>query len=196
MAVPHAKPAPKPLNKRFEPRDVKTYPLFGDGAGAVLLARGENDQGLLAYAMGSDGSGEEILCMKGGGSRNPASPQTLERGEHFMRMEGRPVFKWAIRLVAQSTRDVLAHAGLTTEQIGLVVLHQANVRIIDAAADELGFPRSKVLVNLERYGNTSAGSIPLALDEACQEGRIQRGSNLLLSGFGAGLAWGTAIWRW
>jgi 3-oxoacyl-[acyl-carrier-protein] synthase III len=179
-----------------EPQDHKTYPLFGDGAGAVLLSQGDQNQGLISYAMGADGSGEDLLCMKAGGSRCPTSAETIQRGEHFMRMDGRPVFKWAVRLIAQSVRDVLENANLTTADVNLVLLHQANIRIIDAAAEELGFERSKVFANLDKYGNTSAGSIPLALDEAIQQGRVKRGDNILICGFGAGLAWGTALWRW
>ena len=143
-----------------EPHDKKTYPLFGDGAGAVLLARGSENQGLIAYTIGADGSGEDLLCMKAGGSRNPASVETVQRGEHFMRMEGRSVFKWAVRVIDRSSRDVLEFAKLTTDEVDLVVLHQANIRILDAAAEELGIGREKLFVNLEKYGNTSAGSIP------------------------------------
>jgi 3-oxoacyl-[acyl-carrier-protein] synthase III len=179
-----------------DPHDKKTYPLFGDGAGAVLLAKGSDDQGLVAYTLGADGSGEELLCMKGGGSRNPATVESVERGDHFMRMDGRPVFKWAVRLIDRSVHDVLDHARMRIDEVDLAVLHQANIRILDAAAEELGIDRRKLFVNLEQYGNTSAGSIPLALDEAMQQGRIRPGSKLLLCGFGAGLAWGTALWRW
>jgi 3-oxoacyl-[acyl-carrier-protein] synthase III len=179
-----------------EPTDKKTYPLFGDGAGAVLLARGDQNQGLISYTMGADGSGEDLLFMKSGGSRSPASCETVQRGEHFMRMEGRSVFKWAIRVIDRSSRDVMECANITPEQLDLVVLHQANVRILEAAVEELDIDPKKMFVNLDKYGNTSAGSIPLALDEALAQGRIQRGSNLLLCGFGAGLAWGTALWRW
>jgi 3-oxoacyl-[acyl-carrier-protein] synthase III len=179
-----------------EPQDNKTYPLFGDGAGAVLLAKGEENQGLISYTMGSDGSGEDLLFMKSGGSRSPASVETVQRGEHFMRMEGRGVFKWAVRVIDRSVRDVLDFAKMTPDQIDLVVLHQANIRILHAAAEEMDIDCPKLFVNLDKYGNTSAGSIPLALDEAVQQGRIKRGSNVLLCGFGAGLVWGTALWRW
>ncbi len=179
-----------------EPHDIKTYPLFGDAGGAMLLARGGENQGLISYALGADGSGEDLLCMKAGGSRNPASVETVQRGEHFMRMEGKPIFKWAIRLIDRSIRDVLDQAKLKIDDVDLFVLHQANIRILDAAADELGIDRRKLFTNLDRYGNTSAGSIPLAVDEAVQQGRIQRGSNVILCGFGAGLTWGTALWRW
>lgn len=178
------------------PRDVRTYPLFGDGAGAVLLAPGEPDQGLLAYCLGSDGSGGPMLQRRSGGSRLPFQPEHVEHGWQYMEMDGRAVFKWAVRLLEQSVDDVLRHAGLRADQLSLIALHQANKRIIDAAAESLGLDPQRVLVNLDRYGNTSGGSVPLALDEAWEAGRIHRGDNLLLSGFGAGLAWGTAIWKW
>lgn len=178
------------------PADVKMFPLFGDGAGAVLLTRGSPEQGLLAYTMGSDGSGADLLCCPMGGSRSRPTVENLEAGQHFLRMEGKPVFKWAVRLVAQTTREVLTAANMTIDDLDLIALHQANVRIIDAAAEELGLPREKVLINLDRYGNTSAGSIPLVLDEANLAGRLHRGDNVLISGYGAGLAWGTGIFRW
>ncbi len=179
-----------------EPTDNKTYPLFGDGAVRVLLAAGSDNQGLIAYTLGADGSAEDILCMKAGGSRKPASVETVKAGEHFMRMDGRAVFKWAIRLIDQSVRDVLEFAKITTNDVDLVVLHQANIRILAAAAAELGVDRRKMFVNLQQYGNTSAGSIPLALDEAIQKGLVKRGGNIVMCGFGAGLCWGTALWRW
>ncbi|HEY2759569.1 MAG TPA: beta-ketoacyl-ACP synthase III [Pirellulales bacterium] len=178
-----------------EPSDKKTYPLFGDGAGAVLLSRGSDEQGLIAYTMGADGSGEDLLCTKAG-SRNPATAEAIARGEHYMRMEGRSVFKWAVRVIDRSSQDVLDFAKISTDQIDLAVLHQANIRILDAAAETLDLDRKKMFVNLEKYGNTSGGSIPLALDEAVQQDRVKRGDTLLLCGFGAGLAWGTALWRW
>ena len=111
-------------------------------------------------------------------------------------MDGKPVFKWAIRLVEENMRQVVGAAGLTLEQLRLIVLHQANVRILDGIADALGLDKSKVVVQLDRYGNTSAASIPLALEECLQAGRVRRGDPILMSGFGAGLAWGTGVWRW
>lgn len=179
-----------------DPKDIKIYPLFGDGAGAVLLGRGSSEQGLLSYVLGADGSGAELLIRKMGGSRHCVSTEGHESGDQYLRMDGRAVFKWAVRLLQDSTAEVLKHAGLTADDIDLVVFHQANTRILDAAGDALGFDRRKLFVNLDRYGNTSAGSIPLALDEARQAGLIKPGSRILLSGFGAGLAWGTGIWRW
>jgi 3-oxoacyl-[acyl-carrier-protein] synthase III len=178
------------------PQDMKTYPLFGDGAGAVLLARGSAEQGLLAYTLGSEGSGAQMLIRPMGGSRMLPSAEGFAANLHFLRMDGRGVFKWAIRLVEESTRAVTAHAGMAIDDIDLVVLHQANIRILDAAAEQLGIPRSKMVVNLDRYGNTSAASVPLALDEALDAGRIHPGSRVLISGFGAGLAWGTGILGW
>ncbi len=179
-----------------DPRDVKTYPLFGDAAGAVLLAAGEADQGLSAYTMGADGSGFDLLCCPLGGSRLPTTAERVEQRLQYLKMDGRPVFKWAVRLLVASIRDVLEEAKLTIGDVDLFVLHQANARILDAAAAELNIDPAKVVKNLDRYGNTSAGSIPLALDECWQQGQIRRGSQIVLSGFGGGLAWGTGLLRW
>ncbi|MDA0834940.1 MAG: ketoacyl-ACP synthase III [Planctomycetota bacterium] len=178
------------------PNDQRTAPLFGDGAGAVLLARGEPHQGLLCYQMGADGSGGSLLDRPSGGSRNPIQAVDLEAGNHFLHMDGRNVFKWAVRVVADTIDLMLAKTGLDVHDISLYLLHQANFRIIDAAIDQLAIPRDKVALNLDRYGNTSGGSIPLILDEAFQAGKIHRGDILLMSGFGAGLTWGTALFRW
>jgi 3-oxoacyl-[acyl-carrier-protein] synthase-3 len=178
------------------PKDIKTVPLFGDAAGAVILARGRPDQGLLSYCLGADGSGGHLLTLPAGGSRMPATPELVEQGMHLLRMDGRAVFRWAIEILHNSILDVLNHSGLEPSDIDLYIPHQANIRIINAAIDTLKVPRHKVYCNLERYGNTSAGSVPLALDEAYAEGRIKPGSLLVLSGFGAGLTWGTAVVRW
>jgi 3-oxoacyl-[acyl-carrier-protein] synthase-3 len=169
---------------------------LGDGAGAVLLSAGSPEQGMLAYTMGSEGSGADLLYTPMGGSRMRPCAAGFEARQHYLKMDGRPVFKWAVRLLAQSMREVLAAAKLTLADISLVVLHQANVRIIDAAVEDLGIPREKLLMQIERYGNTSAGSIPLLLDEANRDGRLRRGDYVLISGFGAGLAWGTGVLRW
>jgi 3-oxoacyl-[acyl-carrier-protein] synthase-3 len=178
------------------PSDQKSYPLFGDGAGAALLAPGERDQGLVAYQLGSDGSGGDLLSRPACGSRIPPTPAVLEKGLQYLTMDGRAVFKWAVRILADSSLTVLAHADCKVPEIRWFIPHQANVRIIHAASDVLGFPREAVYKNLERYGNTSAGSIPIALDELNREGSIERGDLLLTSGFGAGLNWGTVLWRW
>ncbi len=179
-----------------DPQDVKTYPLFGDGAGAVLLTRGSPSQGLVAYTLGADGSGFDLLNCPMGGSRLPANAERLAGRMQYLKMEGRPVFKWAVRLLVHSIGEVLAAAKLTPGDVDLYLLHQANARILDAVGTELHIPAAKMPMNLDRYGNTSCGSIPLALDECLSQGRIRPGSNLLLSGFGGGLAWGTGLFRW
>jgi 3-oxoacyl-[acyl-carrier-protein] synthase-3 len=178
------------------PADPKTYPLFGDGAGAVLLGAGGESEGLLAYTLGSEGEGADLLAVPAGGSRSPLTPERLRAGQQYIHMDGRPVFKWAVRLLADTVSDVLSHAQLTMDDIRLVILHQANLRIMEAAAEAADIEPGKLLVNLDRYGNTSAGSIPLGLDEAHRRGQIERGDKVILCGFGAGLAWGTAIIQW
>jgi 3-oxoacyl-[acyl-carrier-protein] synthase-3 len=178
------------------PSDLKTYPLFGDGAGAVLLTRGRPDQGLLSYSLGSDGSGGDLLSRPGCGSRLPPSPELLSKGLHYMYMDGRAVFRWAVAILCDTIQDVLNNSGLKPEDVALYVPHQANIRIINAAIDVLHIPRQRVFNNLHRYGNTSAGSVPLALDEAMAENRIKPGDLVVLSGFGAGLTWGTTVLRW
>jgi 3-oxoacyl-[acyl-carrier-protein] synthase-3 len=180
----------------INPHDLKTYPLFGDGAGAVLLARGRPDQGLLTYCLGSDGSGAGLLSRPACGSRLPPTPELLAQGMQYMQMDGRAVFRWAVSILCDSIQDVLRASGLRANEIDLYIPHQANIRIINAAIDVLHIPRSKVYNNLDRYGNTSSGSVPLALDEAFAEGLIQPGTLLVLSGFGGGLTWGTAVLRW
>jgi len=180
----------------LNPTDIKTYPLFGDGAGAVFVEPGLPDQGFLAYSMGSEGHGGPLLQREACGSRLPVTPGLIADGKHFMTMDGHAVFKWAVNILCDTIRDVLVAAKLKVEDINLFVAHQANIRIINAAIDSLNIPRAKVFNNLERYGNTSAGSIPIALDEAAAEGRIKEGDLLVLSGFGAGLTWGTAVLRW
>ncbi len=179
-----------------DPKDVGTYPLFGDAAGAVLLARGDDSQGLLGFAFGADGSGADLLYQEVGGTRKPYSQDTCSNGSHFLTMEGRPVFKWAVRIVSQSVGETLEEARMSLEQIDLFIFHQANMRIIRAVIRDLGIDPRKVFNNLQRYGNTSAGSIPLALNEAYREGRVRRGDRILMSGFGAGLAWGTTLVQW
>jgi 3-oxoacyl-[acyl-carrier-protein] synthase-3 len=180
----------------INPYDQKSFPLFGDGAGAVLLAPGTPEQGLVAYQLGSDGSGGDLLSRPACGSRIPPSAAALEQGLHYLTMDGRAVFKWAVRILADSALAVLDHAGCAVRDVRWFVPHQANVRIIHAASDVLGFHRDRVYKNLERYGNTSAGSIPIALDELARDGALRRGDLVLTSGFGAGLNWGTALLRW
>ena len=178
------------------PNDRRTFPLFGDAAGAVLLQTGGDQQGVLSYAIGADGSGADFLCRPLGGSLTPFSQAKQGDERHYLQMDGRSVFKWAIRLLRETISEVLLDAKMTLDDVDLVIFHQANMRIINAAVKDLGINPEKVFNNLERYGNTSAASIPLAMDEAYREGRIQRGDHILFSGFGAGLAWGTVLMRW
>jgi 3-oxoacyl-[acyl-carrier-protein] synthase-3 len=180
----------------LNPTDVMTYPLFGDGAGAVLLARGRPDQGFLSFSLGADGSGGDLLSRPACGSRLPPAPEHITKGLHYMHMDGRAVFRWAVAILCDTIQDVLKAANLTPQDVALYIPHQANIRIINAAIDVLHIPRSRVFNNLDRYGNTSAGSVALALDEAYAEGRIKPDDLIVLSGFGAGLAWGTAVMRW
>ena len=180
----------------MNPDDKKTFPLFGDGAGAVVLTKGSAEQGLLAYTLGADGAGDTLLVRPDGGSRSPLDPASRNGCGWFVRMDGRPVFKWAVRLLDDSSRHVLGAAGFTTADVDLWLLHQANVRILDAATDALAIDRDKVVTHLDRYGNTSAGSVPIALDESLRAGRVNRGDLLLMCGFGGGLSWGTALMRW
>jgi 3-oxoacyl-[acyl-carrier-protein] synthase-3 len=185
------------VNSRIvNPTDQKVAPLFGDGAGAVVLSHGTKKQGFMSYQLGSDGRGGASLDRPAGGTRNPLSKADLAAGRQFMHMDGRTVFKWAVQAVTESIRYMIECSGLSIEDISLFALHQANIRIINKAMDQLGVPREKVINNLSRYGNTSAASIPLVLDEAIQEGRIHDGDAILMSGFGAGLTWGTGVWRW
>jgi 3-oxoacyl-[acyl-carrier-protein] synthase III len=183
-----------------DPEDIKTWPLFGDGAGAVLLEAlppevSGRDHGLLAFSLGSDGRGAGLLACPMSGSRHPVSAEGLARREQFMQMDGRAVFKWAIRLAEENIRQVVERSGIAMEAIDLFVLHQANARIIEGARESLGISSDRFLVNLDRYGNTSSGSIPLAMDEAWKTGRIGPGSTIVICGFGGGLAWGSAVWR-
>jgi 3-oxoacyl-[acyl-carrier-protein] synthase-3 len=177
-------------------QDRTIAPLFGDGAGAVLLRQGQPDQGLISYQLGADGSGGPLLECTAGGTRNPNTAEDITAGRHFLKMDGRSVFKWAVRVVQESIEVVLEKAGLTAADVSLFVLHQANIRIVQTAMEKLGIPADKVALNLDRYGNTSAGSIPLCLDEAMRSGKINHGDVILMCGFGAGLTWGTALYRW
>jgi len=180
----------------LNPSDQRTYPLFGDGAGAVIMTRGNSDQGLVSYQLGSDGSGGDLLTRPAGGSRLPVTAQLIDQQMHFLQMDGRAVFKWAVRILTESISDVLLHAQRSVEDVALLVAHQANLRILKSATDVLDVPASRVFNNLQHYGNTSAGSIPIALDEALRDGRFDTDDLLLISGFGAGLTWGTALMKW
>jgi 3-oxoacyl-[acyl-carrier-protein] synthase-3 len=184
------------LSRLVDWKDRNTCILFGDGAGAFVLQSSEARGGLLSAVMRSDGSGGDLLSLPGGGSRIPTSLESVRSGQHFIKMNGREVFRFATRVMAQATAEVVANANLTLEDIHLVVPHQANLRIIEAAARGLNLPKERYYLNLERYGNTSTASIPIATCEAIQEGRIHPGDRVVFVGFGAGLTWGAAVVEW
>jgi 3-oxoacyl-[acyl-carrier-protein] synthase-3 len=175
--------------------DRSTCVLFGDGAGAVVLQASEAEGGLLSFSLGADGSGGELLTV-GLGTRNPPTVDTLASGVNFMRMNGSEVFRFATRVVNQCTREVMASAGLTVEDIDLIIPHQANMRILQNAAKQLNLPMERIFWNLDRYGNTSAASVPLALVDAIDAGRLHTGDYVVLVGFGGGLTWGACLLQW
>jgi len=184
------------LSRFVDWKDRKTCILFGDGAGAVVLAGRNQRGGVLSSTLRSDGSGGELLLVPAGGSRHPASLETLANNQHTIKMLGREVFRFATRAMADAARVVVEKAGLTFDEVALVIPHQANSRIIETATRMLRLPEEKVYMNVERYGNTSSASIPIALCEAVEEGRVQPGDNLVLVGFGAGLTWAAAAVQW
>jgi 3-oxoacyl-[acyl-carrier-protein] synthase-3 len=177
------------LSRLLDWTDRSTLVLFGDGAGAVVL-EASDEPGFLAFELGADGGGGEHLWLPGSGSR------LFEHPERAIKMNGREVFKFATRVLVQSAEDILERTGISKDDVDVYVPHQANVRIIDHATKKLGFPSEKVVVNVEKYGNTSSGSIPLALQDAIDDGRIRKGALLLMTGMGAGLTWGSALMRW
>jgi 3-oxoacyl-[acyl-carrier-protein] synthase-3 len=177
-------------------KDRTTCVLFGDGAGAVVLQTVEGERGILATVTGSDGSLHDLLNIPGGGSRHPASHSTVDQGLHTMKMVGREVFKHAVRNMGEAVTRALAQCGLGTADVAMVIPHQANLRIVEAIRERLGLPPEKVYVNLDRYGNTSAASVPLALDEAVRLGRIKPGDIVVLVAFGGGFTWGATVMRW
>ena len=176
--------------------DRSTCVLFGDGSGAVVLEASDQPTGLLAFDLGSEGSDYDALIFPAFGGANPASHEVIDRRLHYLKMDGRRVFKFATRVLADSVRKVVAASDLTPEDIELVIPHQANDRIIEMARRKLGLPPEKMMVNIDRYGNTSAASIPLALVDAIEEGRIEAGAHLVFVGFGAGLTWASAAFHW
>jgi 3-oxoacyl-[acyl-carrier-protein] synthase-3 len=183
------------LSKLMNFADRSTCVLFGDGAGAAVIERVEN-AGFLAFELGADGSGGVDLNLPAGGSRIPTTAESVARGDHYVHMNGRPVFRFATRVLVSSAEHVLERAGLSVEDVDVYVPHQANVRIIDHAVAKLGIPEDRVIVNVDRYGNTSSASIPLALADALAEGRVHKGDTVLMTGMGAGLTWGSAVMNW
>jgi 3-oxoacyl-[acyl-carrier-protein] synthase-3 len=177
-------------------QDRSTCVLFGDGAGAVLLQPSAAPGGLVSFVLGSDGAGACSLFVPAGGSRQPASEATVAERGHYVKMQGREVFRFATRVLPESVKQALEAAHLTTDDIDVLIPHQANTRIIDHAVRRLDVDESVVFSNVQRYGNTSAASIPVALCEAIEDGLVHPGGTVVMSGFGAGLSWGTIVWKW
>ncbi|MFN8036563.1 MAG: beta-ketoacyl-ACP synthase III [Acidimicrobiia bacterium] len=185
------------MSRIVDPNDRATNVLFGDAAGAVVLgSTADGSGGVLAWDLGCDGSAASLLEVPAGGSRLPASRGTVDGGSHFLRMAGQEVFRRAVRVIVESASTTLARGDVTADDVDWFVPHQANARIIEAAASRLGIGTDRTIVNIDRYGNTSGASIPLALHEAADDGRLRAGDLLLLSGFGAGMTWASALLRW
>ncbi|MDF2927671.1 MAG: ketoacyl-ACP synthase [Paenibacillaceae bacterium] len=184
------------LSKITDYTDRNTCILFGDGAGAVVLGEVPEGRGFLSFELGADGSGAQLLKLEGGGSRCPSSAATIANKQHFIYMAGSEVFKFAVRIMGNAAEEALRKAGLGKEDIDLLVPHQANIRIIQSAINRLSLPESKCMINLHKYGNVSAASIPIALAEADEEGRLKDGDCVVLVGFGGGLTWGASVLRW
>lgn len=177
-------------------KDRNTCILFGDGAGAFVLQASDKPGGVLSAVMHSDGSGADLLTLPGGGSRHPATETTVHEGKHYVFMDGKEVFRFATRVMGQATQESLQLAGLTTEDIQWIIPHQANYRIIETAAKYLKLPMERFVVNVDRYGNTSTASIPIATVEAVEKGQVKSGDKIVFVGFGAGLTWGAMTVEW
>jgi 3-oxoacyl-[acyl-carrier-protein] synthase III len=184
------------MSRIVDPLDRTTIVLFGDGAGAAVLSRTSEQPGLVAWDLGCDGSAASILEVPAGGSRKPTSAATVAGREHYMKMAGQEVFRRAVRAVVDSATTTLDRADVTPADVDWFVPHQANARIIDAAASRLHIAPERTIMNIDKYGNTSSASIPLALFEAVDDGRVRAGDLVMCSGFGAGMTWATALVRW
>lgn len=184
------------ISKMLNWEDRNTCVLFGDGAGALVVGEVQAPYGILGAFMGADGHGGELLKFPAGGTRFPATEETVRQKLHSVHMEGNEVFKFAVRVMGEAAAKALADAGLQESDVDWLIPHQANMRIIQSAAKRLKMPMEKVIVNLDKYGNTSSASIPLALEEGVRDGRIKPGDTLLLVGFGAGLTWASIALRW
>ncbi|MEK3734514.1 MULTISPECIES: beta-ketoacyl-ACP synthase III [Paenibacillus] len=184
------------LSRITDYTDRNTCVLFGDGAGAVIVGEVPEGRGFKAFDLGAEGAGGAHLYIEAGGSRLPASVETLESKKHYIYMNGREVFKFAVRVMGTATEKVLSKAGVDKKDIDLFIPHQANIRIINSAMERLELPEDKVVINVDRYANTSAASVPLALVEAQETGRIKEGDTVLMVGFGGGLTWGASVLVW
>ena len=177
-------------------RDRNTCVIFGDGGGCVLLESSNDDVGILDSILYTDGSGSRYLNVPAGGSAHPTSKDTVDKRMHFVHQDGKPIFKFAVKNMADVSKQILDQNKLTGDDLKLFIPHQANRRIIDAAAKLCGLPEDKVLINIHKYGNTTAGTIPIALNEAAESGRLEHGDLLLLAAFGGGFTWGSMLIRW
>ena len=184
------------LSRFVDWEDRNTCILFGDGAGAFVLQASEVPGGVLSAVMRSDGSGAELLSLPAGGSKMPATEETVRNGMHYIQMDGRGVFRFATRVMARATKEAVHAAGLSLDDVNLVIPHQANIRIIEAAARGLKMPMERFFVNLDKYGNTSTASIPIAAVEAVESGRLNAGDTVVFVGFGGGLTWGALAAKW
>jgi 3-oxoacyl-[acyl-carrier-protein] synthase-3 len=184
------------LSKITDYTDRNTCILFGDGAGAVVIGAVPEGRGFLSFELGSDGSGGELLKLEGGGSRNPASLETVDKRLHYIYMAGAEVFKFAVRIMGNAADEALRKAGWQKNDIDLLIPHQANIRIIQSSLSKLGLTEDKCMINVDKYGNMSAASIPVALAEAVEQGKVKEGDRLLLVGFGGGLTWGASALVW
>jgi 3-oxoacyl-[acyl-carrier-protein] synthase-3 len=184
------------LSRITDYEDRNTCILFGDGAGAVVLGEVPEGRGFRSFELGADGSGGELLKLAGGGSRNPASALTIDQRLHYIHMNGSEVFKFAVRIMGSAAEEALRKAGIDKKDIDLLIPHQANIRIIQSALSRLELDESKCQINIDRYGNMSAASIPVALAEAAEAGKVKEGDTLLMVGFGGGLTWGASVLVW
>ena len=187
------------LTRIIDWEDRNTCVLFGDAAGAFVLGPaedGDDSRGILSTHLHTEGALTDILCIRGGGSKHPMSEQVMKDKLHKVAMNGREVFKFAVRSLTDAVNEALTHNGLTAAQVDHVIAHQANVRIIDAVLDRVGLPQEKVWLNIHKYGNTSSASLPMTLDEANRAGRLKKGDTIAMMAIGAGMAWGSAIVRW
>lgn len=184
------------MSKILNWEDRSTCILFGDGAGAAVLQSVKDGAGFLSFELGSDGSGGKLLSQPAGGSMHPASMETIEKKLHTVQMAGNEVYKFAVRIMGETALKALQKTGLTHEDVDIMIPHQANLRIVDAAVRRLGISPDKVIINLDKYGNMSAASIPVALDECAKEGRVSEGDTIVMVGFGTGLTWGACVLKW
>ncbi|NIK75662.1 3-oxoacyl-[acyl-carrier-protein] synthase-3 [Paenibacillus castaneae] len=184
------------LSRITDYTDRNTCILFGDGAGAVVLGQVAEGRGFQSFEIGADGSGGDLLKVSGGGSRLPATAESVEQKQHYIHMAGNDVFKFAVRIMGSAAEEALLKAGITKDDIDLLVPHQANIRIIQSALNRLSLSEDKAMINLNNYGNMSAASIPVALAEAVEQNRVKEGDCVLLVGFGGGLTWGASVLTW